>query len=81
MYEAVFSDRDFYGRGLTPSQCSWGWNGDGQLGLGDHNNRISPELVDVGSQDMLSVSKVLAILIITLNRRKQQMSPYAEPLS
>jgi len=26
--------------------CSWGWNGDGQLGHGDFANRTTPALVE-----------------------------------
>lgn len=38
--------------------CSWGWNGDGQLGLGDVSNRTSPELIEIGGESMTSISKV-----------------------
>jgi hypothetical protein len=32
--------------------CSWGWNGDGQLGHGDQNDRITPVLVEsIGQHD------------------------------
>ena len=37
---------------------SWGWNGDGQLGLGDFSNRISPELIELGGEGMTYISKV-----------------------
>ena len=37
--------------------CSWGWNGDGQLGLGDLSNRTSPELVELGGESLISIAK------------------------
>ena len=38
---------------------SWGWNADGQLGLGDLITRFTPELVDICNDSAIRVSKVL----------------------
>ena len=43
---------------LTQSGCvySWGWNRDGQLGIGDCDNRPSPQRVVVQGDSMVHVA-------------------------
>lgn len=42
---------------MTSCHCSWGWNGDGQLGQGDLSSRFHPELVETSLREM-SICKV-----------------------
>ena len=38
---------------------SWGWNADGQLGLGDDQSRAEPELVADPKLENLHITRVL----------------------
>lgn len=67
----VMSEND--GKVFAP--CSWGWNGDGQLGLGDTSNRSQPELVeDLGTPDS-SVTKVTALQAVAVEAMQGSMFP------
>ena len=47
---------------------AWGWNSDGQLGLGDDQGRSEPQLVDADLLENVCIDKAsLAMLVLSFS--------------